>query len=201
MEQIKEIVRREWEMFDQVDNEGGRAPCQEDYETFEIMRTSQFMAWPEELRAGYLKDLIAAEAAGRNLLMEKYARMMVCTSPQQYAWMEADLPHISAERHKIIEAIISIQLTWREQFAAAYPRLSGQARPIHTEADQPDDTSFETYLRGELQTYSEATLLLYGRMIAAFAREEKNLTEEIMKYTVSQYGYDSLEEAEAKQEK
>ena len=73
-------------------------------------------------------------------------------------------------------------------FAEKYPHLSGQARIIHTSEDTLYDISFETYLRGELKTYSMQTLVLYGRRIVAFVQEQKNMTEEIMRYTTTFYG-------------
>lgn len=41
-EKIQKIIDIEWEMFQQVDNIGGRADCQDDKETFYIMRRSQY---------------------------------------------------------------------------------------------------------------------------------------------------------------
>ena len=40
-ELVNAIVQLEWEAFDKVDNLGGRAGCQNDGETFSIMRKSQ----------------------------------------------------------------------------------------------------------------------------------------------------------------
>lgn len=34
---IDEVIKREWEQFQYVQNEGGRASCQDDHETFVIM--------------------------------------------------------------------------------------------------------------------------------------------------------------------
>ena len=78
---IDAIVELEWRMFDTTQNEGGRAPCQEDRRTFEIMRRSHLLAWSEQLASGWLGDLAAAEAAGRNLMAEKYAYMMRYNRP------------------------------------------------------------------------------------------------------------------------
>ncbi len=37
-ELIDAIVLHEWQQFDKVKNEGGRADCQDDWNTFSIMR-------------------------------------------------------------------------------------------------------------------------------------------------------------------
>ncbi len=85
-----------------------------------------------------------------------------------------------------------------EEFAAEYPALADNARSIHTSEDNPFDTSYETYLRGELGTYSDKMLELYGRYIVDYARSQKNLAHDIMLNNVKMYGYSSLEEAERK---
>ena len=73
MKRIQEIVAMEWDMFQLVQNQGGRASCQDDWVTFEIMRSSQFRAWDDRTRESYWQDLHDARDTGRNLLMEKYA--------------------------------------------------------------------------------------------------------------------------------
>ena len=44
---IEKIIAEEWKQFDQVNNEGGRASCQDNWPTFHIMRKSQFDNWNE----------------------------------------------------------------------------------------------------------------------------------------------------------
>ena len=85
-----------------------------------------------------------------------------------------------------------------EEFARSYPKAANNARSIHTAEDTPFDTSYETYLRGELSTYSDTTLDLYGRFIAGLCKEEKNLAKIIMANTAVLYGYESLDALEEK---
>jgi len=195
-ELIEQIVRTEWQQFDKVKNEGGRADCQDDWNTFSLMRKSQYMAWSEELLVSYLRDLESAGRNGWNLIMEKYARMMQSTAPDRYNELSGELPERSDERIAIQEQIIEIQVGWMEQFASKYPKMAGNARSIHTYEDNPYNTSYETYLRGELGTYSDETLVLYGRYIVELQRTDKNLAYMIMQNTANLYGYKSVDDAE-----
>lgn len=196
---IEQIVNMEWEMFQNVRNTGGRASCQDDFETFEIMRKSQFLTWDTPLLESYWQDLQDGKAKGRNLVMEKYAYMMESTAPEEYKEIAEGLPQISEEKARLIEQLVEIQVGWREEFAEKYPHLSGQARIIHTSEDTLNDISFETYLRGELRTYSMETLVRYGRNVVAFVQKGQNMTEEIMRYTTAFYGYKTIEDAEKKE--
>ena len=193
---ILKIVDLEWKQFDKVKNEGGRADCQNNWNTFSLMRKSQYLTWETELLESYYEDLTAAERIGRNLITEKYARMMESTAPERYAEFREQLPVLSEERIAIQEEIIRIQVSWMEEFAKEYPKMAGNARSIHSYEDTAYDTSYETYLRGELGTYSEQTFVLYGRFIAGLLKEKKNLAYETMNYTAKLYGYSSVERAE-----
>ncbi len=195
---ISRIVKLEWEMFDKVKNEGGRADCQDDWNTFSIMRKSQYLSWPDTLRESYLRDLIIAKDKGWNMIMEKYARMMKTTCPEKYKELKKDLPEITRDRIEIQENIIDIQVSWMEEFALKYPKMAGNSRSIRTETDNEFNTSYETYLRGEMSTYSERTFVLYGRFVAGLLQEGKNLAYEIMTNTAKLYGYNSVEDAESR---
>ena len=112
--------------------------------------------------------------------------------------MEKELPILNEERIAIQEEIIKIQVSWMEDFAKKYPKMAGNARSIHTSEDNAYNTSYETYLRGEISTYSENTFLLYGRFIAELSKAGKNLAYETMENTARLYGYESVKDAEAK---
>ncbi len=195
---VNELISLEWEAFDKVENEGGRADCQDDWNTFAIMRKSQYYTWTEEMLKSYIKDFHRANDRGWNLITEKYGRMMESTAPLKYAQIKDSFPEIPEVKKEIIEEIVKIQVGWMEEFAAEYPKAAGNARSIHTIEDTPYNTSYETYLRGELSTYSDDTLDLYGRFIAQLCRENKNLAKMTMANTAFLYGYASLDELEEK---
>ncbi|NLL78858.1 MAG: DUF4125 family protein [Clostridiales bacterium] len=193
---IDALVKEEWEAFDKVENEGGRASCQDDWETFSIMRKSQYMEWDEEMLQSYLHDFAAAKQKGWNLITEKYGRMMESTTPDEYEKIKDKLPYLAPEKKQIIEEIVKIQVGFMEELAARYPKVAGTARSIHTYEDNPFNTSYETYLRGELSTYSDETLKLYGRFIVSLASKGENLAMRIMGNTAKLYGYTTLNELE-----
>lgn len=196
---LSSVIRTEWDFFDQVKNEGGRASCQDDWDTFEIMRKSQFLTWPQSLLYSYGNDLLMSRMNHWNPVMEKYAWMMESTSPKKYQEIKDSLPPISPQKEKMIGEIIPVQVAWMEEFHKKYPHLGMQTRLIHTHEDTQEETSFETYLRGELKTYSESTLTLYHEWIFHLVGEGKNLTHMTMEHTIRLYGYSSLEDAERKQ--
>ncbi len=122
--------------------------------------------------------------------------MMESTDPAEYDKIKGHFPVLTPEKKAIIEQIVGMQVRWMEEFAGRYPALAGNARRIHTWEDDPFDTSYETYLRGELGTYSDKMLELYGRYVVEYARSGKNPAYDIMENSVKMYGYTDMEEAE-----
>lgn len=61
--------------------------------------------------------------------------------------------------------------------------------------------TLETYLRGELLTYSVETLRLYVAFVEKGQKEKINLCEQVLRNTVLRYGYPDLEAAEEHQAK
>ncbi len=195
-ELVDKIADMEWAFFDKVQNEGGRASCQDDPGTFFIMRKSQYLTWDEELLKSYLDDLCMYKKVNENPITYKYGYMMESTDPAEFEKLREKLPVVEPLRRALIDQICAIQVGWMEENAKAYPHVSGRGRSIHSSEDNPYNTSAETYLRGELLTYSDMTLKLYGRLVAGLAKEGKNLNRMILENTVRMYGYDDLESAE-----
>ena len=195
---VAEVVKIEWEMFQRVPNIGGQSACQQDPETFEIMRFSQAMGWSEAVLESYLNDLRAAQKEDRNLMTEKYARMMASTSPSEYEGIAHLLPPLSPETLAKIDEVAGIVLAWDEELAQKYPRLMEAGRPIYSTDDTVYVASIETYLRGELATYSSKTLELYRENVLKQQAENINGSEIIMRHLVKRYGYGSLKEANEK---
>ncbi len=195
-ELAKRIAQTEFAAFDKVKNVGGRASCQNDWPTFSIMRESQYLTWDRVMLMQYLYDFTRELDLGHNLIEEKYGRMMESTAPEEYETMRERFPTISPEKKAIIEQIVQMQVAWMEEFAREYPALADNARSVHTSEDNIANTSYETYLRGEISTYSDKMLELYGRYVVEYARRGENLTFAIMTNSVHLYGYESLEAAE-----
>lgn len=194
---VKEIVELEWEAFQETENVGGRASCQNNFPTFNIMRTSQAMGWSEEMAASWRDDLLKAKAEGRNLVTEKYARMMKFTVPDEYLALADKLPELDPETEKLADELTERTVEWAEETARKYPRVCGRGRVIRSKDDKPWSTSLESYNRGELLTYSLKTLRLFKSYYDAKAEKGENLYEEIETNTVKMLGYDSLDAAEA----
>ena len=193
---IKKIVGIEWVMFQNVNNiEGGPASCQEDQQTFETMRIVQFISWQEDALKSYLNDLEDAQKTERNLLTEKYARMMESNSPSEYAQIKHLLPPLDPEAPPLIEKIIEISRNWEEEVIEKYPFVTQRGRPADSSDDSGLVTSIITYLRGELATYSKNTLSLYYDNLMALKSQNINGAKLILEETVKRYGYKTLEQA------
>ncbi len=195
---IAKIIDAEWGMFHNAPNIGGTALCQEDRNTFEINRFAQAMSWSEATLESYLNDLAEAKNDNRNLMTEKYGRMMESTSPAEYAQIEHLIPPLDSEVPPLVEKLIKIVLKWEEELAGKYPNIVSKGRPVYSSEDTLYATSIETYLRGELATYSLKTLKLYYENIWKQKSEKINGSEVILEHVMKNYNFTSLHEANEK---
>ena len=166
---ISEILEIEWEMFTSVQARDRSASCQEDPESFRIIRAANFLTWSDTTLASYLNDLRMARAKGRNLMTEKYARM------------EGLIPPLNPEGMPLIDRIVRKECLWAEDFVKKTPgaRL---ARPIYARDDAPGVVSSETYSRAELETYSTRTLDFYYSDILGMSARGENRIERAVGY-------------------
>ncbi len=192
-ELVHQIARVEFTAFDEVRNEGGRASCQDDWLTFRVMRESQYMTWNRTMLIQYLYDFNREFRMGHNLITEKYGRMMESTAPEKYQEIADNFPAISEQKKAVIEQIVEIQMNMLEAFGQEYPTLATNTRSFHTYEDNWMNTSYETYLRGEISTYSDKMLQLYGRYVVEFLQAGRNIAKETIENTAKLYGFDDLD--------
>lgn len=195
---IREILEREWVFFQMAQNTGGRASCQDNKKEFIIMRESQWKTLPLNILESYLEDLKIAEGNKQNIVVEKYARMMKYSAPDEYEKIKKFLPEISEEKMKIADQIVEIYLDWERDLIKKYPKLTDRGRPLNSKNDTPEYTSIETYLRGELLSYSLKTVKLYFDYIKECIEKNINLAKINIENIVKEKGYASLEDAEDK---
>lgn len=196
-ELIKEIIDREWEMFSVLKNTGGVAECQNNKPEFIIMRSGQWDNLPDKILESYKQDLIEAKKVGRNLLEEKYIRMMEYSVPSEFDGVKHLLPNISNGSLTLIKQIEKIYLDWGDEFESKFPKFSKLCRPLRSSGDIPERASVQTYLIGELSSYSTRTVLFYFDYVTQCVKEGKNLIYITHSDVVKQKGFNSIEEVEA----
>jgi hypothetical protein len=184
IELIHRIIELELEMFLAVPTQE-KSDCQNYPESFRLHRRAQFNGWSESTLESYLKDLEKAKAEGINLMTLKYARMNQGSPTEQH--------------NPLIQKIVSMQCQWQQEMIEKYPNLMAGARPISSKEDMGGSTSFETYLRGELETYSDYTLSLLYKDITNKVEKGINMSEEVYSYLAKELGYGSAEEADRAQ--
>jgi len=178
---IEQILDQELEMFLTVPTTH-KYSCQSDPNGFKLHRRAQFAAWSQATQESYLNDLHQARENGQNLLTIKYARM------------ENRLPRCNFS--PLVETVGDIIMEGQRRFISNYPYLMLRGRPLSEQESQPGLTSFETYLRGELETYSEMTLELLYMDILALQENGVSFSEAIYQYLALEWGFESLETLE-----
>ena len=176
----REILEREWEMFQAVNNGGTPASCQNSPDTFRKVRGTIFQMWPRKLLAAYLIELTAAKRLGRNLLTEKYARMDNLIPP--------------LTNNPAIDKIVEIETQWQEEIREKYPAL--YARSCRSTDQTGDGMNFSVYLRCELETYGNAAIDLYYEWVELAKRAGMNYSMTMLNHIVLKSGFKTVEEAE-----
>lgn len=153
---LQQLVGLEWEHFDAVLGMNGRAGCQDDLRSFFSYRCAQYLAFPHRLIPLVLGEYEDAERMGRNLVEEKYARMMAVTDPDGYrrGWAQrlAAPSPVRAAALRQIRALLSPAL---EEAARELPQSHRHARP---DESAPGRVSALDYFEAEVAGYSLGTL-------------------------------------------
>ena len=183
LKNIKEIVSLEWEMFSSSLNFGGKASCQTNPKYFTLMRESQFLAWDYESICSYLNDLTIAKNNSYNLVSIKYAFMEESTHKEEFDKIKDRLPFLSEKRKLLQEQIIQVQMEQVDEYLKKNPDDEKVMRSIYSSSDSSSNTSYETYLRGELSSYSEKTVFLYAKNLTKLSKSKKNIVENIILYS------------------
>ena len=189
---IEKILEKEWKYFSNLNNIGGRADCQDNREDFIIMRKSQWETFNEETLLSYLEDLNSKN----NPLFQKYAQMMKYNSPEEYEKIKDILEKSSDEKTDLVNKIMFIYMEWEKEFFERYPIFSSMGRPLYSSEDNDIETSIETYLRGELLSYSEKTLKLYLDYVIDNKEKNINLAIKNMDNLARMQGFNDSDEVE-----
>ena len=179
---IEKILEMELDMFLTV-SAVEPASCREHPEEFKRHRHAQFSTWSDETLKSYVNDLMLAKQNGQNLMTLKYGRM------------EGLIPCLNDD--PVIEKIVDAQYSWQKEMFEKYPNLMQGARAMDSQGDSDVYTSFVTYLRGELETYSRETLRLLYEDVKHYRAGDRNMSEDLYTLLVKSYGYQNLDEAEA----
>ena len=189
---IEKILEKEWKYFSNLNNIGGRADCQDNREDFIIMRKSQWETFNEETLLSYLEDLNSKN----NPLFQKYAQMMKYNLPEEYEKIKDILEKASEEKNDLVNKIMFIYMEWEKEFFERYPIFSSMGRPLYSSEDDNIETSIETYLRGELLSYSEKTLKLYLNYVIDNKEKNINLAIKNMDNLARMQGFNDSDEVE-----
>lgn len=184
---IRRIISEEYRMFSAVENIGGRASCQDDFDTFYIMRYAQHSIFTENTLESYLKDIEAAKAAERNLVTEKYSWMMEETDPIWFTErLSPYLPRISERKMRMVESMTLTFMECYEHVKKQYPNMLALGRDPYNDQG---GASIRLYFSSELKTWSEATLLLACQDVVSHLERRDNPVSMIYEKIMDFYGH------------
>lgn len=122
-------------------------------EAFKITRWLTHIVHGEAVLRSYLNDLAEADKAGRNLVVDKFARV------------NDAIPRLT--HNPRVEAIAQAETQWMREAAERYPHVIKAA---------PEE-AFRKYVSSELETLSDATLELYFGEVQAALVAGRNFVE------------------------
>lgn len=152
------IIEEEWQMFTITNSMGGRSCCQDQKGNFIASRTAYWGMFSEDILHSYSLDLVESAHNQINLITQKYAYMMRSTDPMGYEKIKQHLMPLSEQKEDTVNAIMLIYMEWEEELQKQGGTKDEHHRKLYAKYDTPQHTSVETYMRGELCSYSLRTL-------------------------------------------
>jgi hypothetical protein len=155
---INSIIAEEWEMLGQVQQAQGTPAGDE--RNFYAKRYGWLSGFAEDTLQSYLSDLRVSKNAGINMVALKYAYMMQKTD---YAYFDDNL-------RKNVPAVSDAKKAMVEQTVAKLVQYKSSMPGVDTvTAEGIKMPSYEAYILGELETYTEPTMKLVKRDVEADA--------------------------------
>ncbi len=153
---IKDIIVIEWEQFTSAVNMGKRSYCQDQIENFILSRAAYLSIYNVDILLSYLSDIKMAKSDGFELVTQKYAYMMENTDKAYFDTIKERLMPVSLTKKTLVDCIMCMYVYCLEQLESLGKGCSN--RPLYSTSDSKQSTSAESYMRGELKSYSEKTL-------------------------------------------
>ena len=182
---ITDVVSNEWEMFTNTNNIGRRSSCQDQKGNFIASRAAYWNMFDEQVLSSYLKDLSNAKSNKINLAAQKYGYMMESTDPDYFKTIKHLLVPVSDKKLKLVDSIMLIYMKWEESLISS--SLDNKNRVLYKQYDSKYNTSVETYMRGELTSYSEETLSI---ILAQFLKNVSDGENPVKNYLLTLKNYE-----------
>ena len=182
---ITDVVSNEWEMFTNTNNIGRRSSCQDQKGNFIASRAAYWNMFDKQVLSSYLNDLSNAKSNKINLAAQKYGYMMESTDPDYFKTIKHLLVPVSDKKLKLVDSIMLIYMKWEESLISS--SLDNKNRVLYKQYDSKYNTSVETYMKGELTSYSEETLSL---ILAQFLKNVSDGENPVKNYLLTLKNYD-----------
>ena len=158
---IISIIQQEWPLFTSTQNVDHRSPCQDQMANFIVSRHAYWSMYSTPV------------------VTFKYGYMMEATHPDEFLAIKDKLPSISNVKLSLVTAIMALYMKWELDIQLEIPGYDTHHRPIQAKDNSLTHTSVETYMTGELQSYSENTLEC---ILAHFLQCSKNNINPVQEY-------------------
>lgn len=169
---LDEVVRSEWLALDEVRGLDGRASCQDDARTFAVFRIAHHLALPRELLWALARRSARGASTARNVIEEKYARMMAVTDPDRYALLwSGRLPAPSPVKRAALDDIARAMAPMVSAAERELAPLSARRRPA---VSGTGSVSSIDYLMAELACHGLDALWSLRAGLSRCVREGRN---------------------------